>query len=208
MINNFFKSSPQGIARAREIICAGGIIAFPTETYYGLGADAWNRAALEKLFEVKKRRADKPLLLLIAQQIWLPNLVKKISPVAEKLMSHFWPGPLTLIFEAAENLPEILIAGTGKVGIRISSNPVAQALVEAIGGPITATSANRSGEASLRDPEQVRLFLGENLGGILDGGITPGGSESTILDVTGEWPYLIRPGSIATSKLFSVISSP
>ena len=208
MKNNIFKADEQGITQAREIICGGGIIAFPTETYYGLGADAFDRHALQRLFRVKSRKANKPLLLLIAQRTWLPNLVKKIPSLAEKLMGHFWPGPLTLIFEASENLPEILTAGTGKVGIRISSHPIAKALVEAVGGPITGTSANRSGEASLRDPDQVRVSLGDSVDGVLDGGITPGGTGSTVLDVTGEWPYLIRAGSIATNKLFSVIATP
>jgi L-threonylcarbamoyladenylate synthase len=191
----------QGISRAGEMILQGSVVAFPTETFYGLGADAMDEKALQKIFRIKGRKENRPLLLLVADRTWLPGLVKEIPPRAEHLMEKFWPGPLTLVFEASPRLLPILTANTGKVGLRISSHPVAQALVQAVGRPITGTSANRSGRPSASLPSEVFQALGKKVDAILDAGKTAGGLGSTVLDVSTDWPKIVRPGAISGAEL-------
>ncbi len=172
------KTDPQGIERAAQIILRGGVVAFPTETFYGLGADTLNETALRKIFAMKGRAEDKPLLLLIAEMAWVPRLVRRIPPGAERLMEQFWPGPLTLVFEASSELSPFLTGASGKVGLRVSSHAAALALTRAAGRAITATSANLSGEPSASLPAEVLRSLGESLDAVLDGGKTQGGSEA------------------------------
>jgi L-threonylcarbamoyladenylate synthase len=195
------KADSKGIARASRIILQGGIVAFPTETFYGLGADAGDVGALQKVFQIKGREEHKPLLLLLADRTWVPGLVKKIPAVAGCLMENFWPGPLTLIFEASPHLPILLTGGTGKVGLRISSHPVAQALVQKVGRAITGTSANLSGQPSASLAARVSQALGRQIDVILDGGKTTGGLGSTVLDVTGERLKIIRRGVVPRIQL-------
>jgi len=202
---SILKACPRGIARASRIILRGGVVAFPTETFYGLGADAGNIQALEKVFQAKGREEHKPLLLLLADRTWISGLVKEIPMVAESLMKNFWPGPLTLIFEASPHLSLLLTGGTGKVGLRISSHPVAQALVQKVGQAITGTSANLSGQPSASLVAEVFRGLGGEIDAILDGGQTAGGLGSTVLDVTGERPRIIRRGAIPGSQLASFL---
>jgi len=183
------------------MIREGEVVAFPTETFYGLGADAFNVRALQKVFRIKRREKNKPLLLLVADRTWLSALVKGIPPVAEHLMERFWPGPLTLVFEASPHLPDVLTAKTGKVGVRVSAHPVASALVEAVDGPITGTSANLSGQVSPSTAAEVLAALRERLGAVLDGGKTRGGLGSTVLDVSNATPRIIRQGAIPREDL-------
>jgi L-threonylcarbamoyladenylate synthase len=195
------KADPQGIKKAGQLILHGKVVAFPTETFYGLGADALDVEALQKIFRVKGREANKPLLLLVADRSWLPGLVKNISPRAEPLMERFWPGPLTLVFEAAAHLPPLLTANTGKIGLRISSHPVAQALVRVVGRAITATSANVSDQPGASLAGEVFQALGKKIDAILDGGKTAGGLGSTVVDVSEVPPKIIRQGAISHSEL-------
>lgn len=195
------KADPPGIEEAAQTILQGGVVAFPTETFYGLAADALNEKGLQKIFRIKGREETKPLLLLVEDRSWVPGLVRKISPLAERLMEKFWPGPLTLLFEASTQLPVILTANTGKVGLRISSHPVAQSLVHAVGRAITATSANLSGQASISNAEEVFRALGGKLDAILDGGKTAGGLGSTVLDVSGISTQILREGVISRRDL-------
>ncbi len=195
------KAGPRGIAGASRIILRGGVVAFPTETFYGLGADAGNVKALEKVFQAKGREPHKPLLLLVADPTWVSGLVKEIPAVAESLMNRFWPGPLTLIFEASHRLSPLLTGGTGKVGLRISSHPVAQALVRRVGKAITGTSANLSGQPSASLAAEVLRGMGGEIDAILDAGQTAGGLGSTLLDVTGERLKIIRRGASPGSQL-------
>ena len=195
------KSDPRGIKKAAQIILRGGVIAFPTETFYGLAADALTEAALKKIFQVKKREEGKPLLLLIADQSWLKGLVQNISPLAERLMNRFWPGPLTLVFNASPQLSPLLTADTGKIGIRLSPHPVTQALVQAVGRAITGTSANLSGQPGTLTAREVFQSLGESLDAVLDGGKTAGGPGSTVLDVSDPSPQIIRDGMIPRNEL-------
>lgn len=195
------KADPQGIGKAGQLILGGKVVAFPTETFYGLGADALDVQALQKIFRIKGREENKPLLLLVADRTWLPGLVKRISPRAERLMERFWPGPLTLVFEAAAHLPSIITAHTGKVGLRISSHPAAQVLVQVVGRAITATSANVSGQPSVSLAGEVFQALGKKIDAILDGGKTVGGLGSTVVDVSGVSPKIIRQGAIPQAEL-------
>ena len=195
------KTDPQGIGKAGQLILGGKVVAFPTETFYGLGADILDAQALQKIFRIKGREENKPLLLLVADRIWLPGLVKRISPRAERLMERFWPGPLTLVFEAGPHLSPILTANTGKVGLRISSHPVARALVQTVGRAITATSANVSGQPSISLAGEVFQVLGRKIDALLDGGKTAGGCGSTVVDVSDVSPKIIRPGAIPQAEL-------
>jgi L-threonylcarbamoyladenylate synthase len=195
------KPDPRGIKKAAQIILQGGIIAFPTETFYGLAADALNEAALKKIFRVKKREEGKPLLLLIADKSWLKGLVQNVSPLAERLMDRFWPGPLTLVFNASLQLSPLLTADSGKIGIRLSPHPVTQALVQAVGRAITGTSANLSGQPGTLTAREVFQSLGESLDAVLDGGKTAGGPGSTVLDVSAPSPQIIREGMISRTEL-------
>ena len=195
------KPDPQGIKKAAQILLQGGIIAFPTETFYGLAADVLNEAALKKIFQVKKREEGKPLLLLIADKSWLKGLVQNISPLAERLMNRFWPGPLTLVFNASAQLSPLLTADTGKIGIRLSPHPVTQALVQAVGRAITGTSANLSGQPGTLTAREVHQSMGESLDAVLDGGKTAGGPGSTVLDVSDPSPQIIREGMIFRNEL-------
>ena len=194
-------ANSRGIKKAAEIILQGGVVAFPTETFYGLAGEAGNEAALKKIFQAKGREEGKPLLLLVADKSWLPGLVQGSPPLAERLMNQFWPGPLTLVFKASPPLSLLLTASTGKIGIRVSSHPVAQALVQAVGRPITGTSANLSGQPSASSAREVFQSLGGNLEAILDGGRTAGGPGSTVLDISGPSPRIIREGAITGKEL-------
>jgi L-threonylcarbamoyladenylate synthase len=205
MSQSFLKANSKGIAKASQIILQGGVVAFPTETFYGLGADILDLKALQKVFQIKGREEHKALLLLVADRTWLPGLVKKIPPVAEQLIETFWPGPLTLVFDSSPHLPSILTANTGKVGLRISSHPVAQALVRAVGRAVTATSANVTGQPSASLASEVFQTLGRQVDAILDGGKTVGGLGSTVLDVSGVLPKIIRQGAVSRKELASFL---
>ena len=162
------------IQRAGEIIVAGGVVAFPTETVYGLAALASQHEAVERVYLLKDRSLGKSLSILVADPTQLQEWVETIPTEAHRLMKRFWPGPLTLVFHAGKHLPAILTAGTGKIGVRISSHPVAHALVLAVGAPITATSANTSGASSCRSAKEVLSQLGSNLEVVLDVSSTGG----------------------------------
>ncbi len=184
------------LARAVDIIRAGGVVAFPTETYYGLAVDPFNRRALARLFRIKKRLADKPILTVINDVSQLSLLAREIPPPFLPLMNRFWPGPLTLIFGALENLPTALTGNTGTVGVRFSSHPMAQALVRAYDGPVTATSANISGVDAAINALGVRQQFGGGIDYILDGGETAGRQGSTIIAFDNKKTRLIRAGAV------------
>lgn len=185
------------IIKAAKIIKSGGIVAFPTETSYGLGASIFYPDSLERIFKIKKRDEDKPLLLLLPDTTHLDILVSNIPAVADEIMRKFWPGPVTLIFSAKVGIPWQITAKTNKVGIRISSNPWALALVKEVGHPITATSANTAGTDSCNSAEDVRKNLSDPAPDyVLDGGKTTGGNPSTIIDVSVDPLRVVRKGAI------------
>jgi L-threonylcarbamoyladenylate synthase len=169
------------VKKAVSLLRQGGLIAFPTETYYGLGVDPLNTGALERLFAVKQRAAEKPVLVLVAGEDQVPVLAADIPAPCRRLMACFWPGPLTLVFPARPALPELLTGGTGTIGIRHSPHPLADRLLHAFGGPITATSANRSGAPPATTAAAVKDAFGAEVDLILDGGTTPGGAGSTLV---------------------------
>ncbi|MCD6319717.1 MAG: threonylcarbamoyl-AMP synthase [Candidatus Desulfofervidaceae bacterium] len=185
-----------GIEKAAAIIKKGGIIAYPTETFYGLGVNALDEKAVNKLFIVKKRPTSKPISILISDLNWLQKLVKRVPPVAEELISQYWPGPLTIVFEAAESVLKNLTAGTGKIAIRISSHPLAQRLVQLTSTPITATSANLFQMPPPISPEEIDEEIKRHIDAILNGGKTSGGMPSTIIDVTIQPPVILRKGAV------------
>jgi L-threonylcarbamoyladenylate synthase len=189
------------VEKAAGCLRSGGLVAYPTESFYGLGADATNRKAIERLFVVKKRAPHRPILILISSMDMLDRCVTSPPPVAHPLIEAFWPGGLTLVFEASPTIPSLLTANTGKIGVRLSSHPVATALTRALGTPVTGTSANISGEPACRRGEEVLSALGEGVDIILDGGMTPGGMGSTILDVTADPPQILREGMVPGEKL-------
>ena len=198
-------TSGKAIETIRSTLNSGGVIAFPTDTFYGLGADPFNPGALSKVFQIKQRPADKPLLVLIHSKNQVADLTEHITPLAKTLMEHFWPGPLTLLFKSASDLPGELTAGTGKIGIRLSAHSFTHQLLKALKYPLTAPSANISGTEELRTAEEVASILGNKLDLIVDGGPTPGGKTSTVLDTTTIPPTLLREGAISRNDLESVL---
>jgi L-threonylcarbamoyladenylate synthase len=189
------------VPSAVRILKRGGVIAYPTETFYGLGCDATLPKAVQKLFELKGRPADNPIPVLIHSREALPYWVRDVPEGVEALMEKCWPGPLTLVFWAKEGLPGGLLAGTGKIALRISSHPLARSLVHGLGLPLTTTSANRSGSPPARSAEEVRNAF-QNIEGIVDGGVLPPSRGSTILDVTVDPPKILREGEISREALF------
>ncbi len=178
----------------------GGIVAFPTETYYGLAVDPDCASAVQKLFKVKNRNTDKPLLLLIENIEQLDSIVREVPPQYLPLIKKYWPGPLTLIFRSKSNLNQQITGYTGTVGVRISPHPIAQALVTRLGRPITATSANISGISPARSAQEVAKTLGNDVDYIIDGGQANGGLCSTILSVKDGKLILLRYGQIDLSE--------
>ncbi len=185
---------------AVEHLHRGGIVAFPTETYYGLAVDPDYAPAVTKLFAAKKRQEHKPLLLLIEKKEQLAALVQEVPQLYVSLMNRFWPGPLTLVFNAQSHVNRQITGHTGTVGIRISPHPVAEQLVRRMGKPITATSANISGLSPARSPQEVIAMLGNRVDYIVDGGITGGGLCSTVVGIKNSRLCLLRRGQIILSE--------
>jgi L-threonylcarbamoyladenylate synthase len=184
------------LREAARVLARGGLVAFPTETFYGLGAAALDPAAVRRVFEIKGRPASMPLLVLIESAAGLRHVVAEVPERARALIAHHWPGPLTLVFRAAPHLPEELTAGTGTVGVRVPDHPVPRKLVAHLGAPVTAPSANRTGEAPPTTAEAVLTHFAGALDLVLDAGATPGGAPSTVVDVTVDPPRVIRQGAI------------
>jgi L-threonylcarbamoyladenylate synthase len=193
------------IQRAADIVQRGGVVAFPTETSYGLGASIRQIEALERIYVIKKRPRHKPLLILISDTSDLILLVSRVPPAAVTLMERFWPGPLTMLLPARPGLPWPLCADTAKVGVRISSHSWAHSLVTILGNPMTATSANLSEHPTTYRAEEVadqlRSFPPDY---ILNGGPTSGGPPSTIIDVCTDPPEIVREGAISPKDIRDV----
>jgi L-threonylcarbamoyladenylate synthase len=180
----------------RDVICAGGVIAYPTDTVYGLGADPKNAGAVRKLFGIKGRQADQPILLLIKDASEVRDWASEVNPAAERLMKKFWPGPLTLVFKAKPNVMAELTGGTGTIGLRVPGNALTRQLLAALGTALTGTSANISGRPSLCTAREASEVIGGMVDLVLDGGRAEGGNPSTVVDVSTERPKVIREGAI------------
>ena len=190
---------------AAKIIQKGGLVAFPTETVYGLGADALNSDAVLALFEAKKRPLDNPPIVHVANQSEVNRLVQEVPEKAELLMEKFWPGPLTLVFKRSSLMPNVTVAGLDTVAIRMPKHKVALALIKQSGLPIAAPSANLAGKPSPTTAKHVYDDLNGRIDVILDGGATNIGVESTVLDVTVDPPMILRPGGTSFEELLKVL---
>ncbi len=182
---------------ALRILENGGIVAYSTESFYALGVIATNGDAVKRLFELKRRPADKPLPIIVGDTETLGAIVKSIPERAKGLMERYWPGPLTLIFEGLDSIPALLTGGTGKVAVRIPGRSAALNLAEALKIPLTATSANPSSKPPAIDPEEVADYFRDKVDLIIDSGKSPGGKPSTIMDVTVNPPEILREGRIS-----------
>ncbi|HHW58109.1 MAG TPA: threonylcarbamoyl-AMP synthase [Clostridia bacterium] len=192
---------------AAKVIREGGLVAFPTETVYGIGANSFNEDAVKKIFIAKGRPQDNPLIVHIAELEQIYDLVKEVPQKAKILMKNFWPGPLTLIFMKSERVPSINTAGMNTVAIRMPSNPIAHLLIKRAQVPISAPSANVSGKPSPTDASHVIEDLYGRVDVIIDGGKCDVGVESTVLDLTEEIPVILRPGAITLEMLKEVIGN-
>jgi L-threonylcarbamoyladenylate synthase len=191
---------------AQTVLKRHGIIAAPTETFYALAANPFQAEALARLFALKDRGPEKPVLVMIAGPAMLPQVVREIPEVATRLMARFWPGPLTIIFPSLPQLPRLLTGGTGTIGVRQPRQSLTCRLITALGHPITGTSANRAGRRPLVQADEVAREFGGHLDLILDAGPCPGGLPSTIVDVTQAVPRLVRAGAIPTEDLAEIMS--
>ncbi len=189
------------INEAADIIRCGGVVGFPTRCLYGLGADALNAEAVDRVFELKQRPADNPILVLINHISQLQKLVKRIPALATDLVDQYWPGKITLVFEAAEKLPVNLTAGSGKIGIRMPGHAVARALVNAVQAPVTGTSANLSGNPGCHRLNDLEPQIARGLDLILDAGDLKGGKGSTVVDVSTNRLQIIREGAVSAQEL-------
>ncbi|PIP70149.1 MAG: threonylcarbamoyl-AMP synthase [Nitrospirae bacterium CG22_combo_CG10-13_8_21_14_all_44_11] len=187
------------LKRAVEILNNGGIVAFPTETFYGLGVRFDMENSLRKLYELKKRPKEKPMPLIIGSRASLSMLAASVNEIAESLMDKFWPGPLTLLLKAKKGLSSYLTADTGRIAVRIPGESTALYLAREAGFPITATSANISGMPPAEDADAVIRYFGEKIDMVIYGGRTAGGLSSTIADVTDKKIKIVREGAIARS---------
>jgi len=193
------------IHKAAEIIRRGGLVAFPTETVYGLGADAFNPMAVARVFEVKQRPLFDPLIVHIGDRSEINKLVKEIPYDAERLIERFWPGPLTLVLFKKDNVPDIVTSGLQTIAVRMPKHEMTLKLIQVAGTPIVGPSANPFGYLSPTRAQDVREQLGDQIDFILDGGPCEVGVESTILSFAEEKPKLLRPGGIPLEEIESII---
>ena len=199
--------SAEVIQTAAKILQEGGLVAFPTETVYGLGGNGLDSAACEKIYLAKGRPSDNPLILHISEFEELNPIVREISPAAQKLMDAFWPGPLTMVFPKSDIVPEKATGGLDTVAVRFPSHPVARAIIRAAGLPIAAPSANSSGKPSPTRASHVEFDLNGKIDMIIDGGAAEWGLESTIVDVSGEVPMILRPGAVTKEMMEKVVGT-
>ena len=187
--------APELIAEAVRVLREKGVIIYPTETLYGLGANPLSPEAMKRLYAIKGRAAAKPIPFLIKDRKMLASLVEAVPPLGRELMERYWPGPLTLIFRAKKGLAPPLRGKDGFIGLRISSHPIARRIVEAMDAPLTSTSANLAGEADITDCDMMVQLFGNQVDLILDSGKVPG-IGSTVVDLTVEPPRIVRQGMI------------
>lgn len=195
----------EDLKHAAGIIKSGGIVAFPTETVYGLGANGLDTEAVEKIFKAKGRPADNPLILHVCALSQVESLVEEISDTARMCMAQFWPGPLTILFKRSELVPDIVSAGLDTVAIRMPDNGIALKLIELSETPIAAPSANLSGRPSPTSFKHVKEDMMGKIDMIIDGGSTGIGLESTVLDLSGDLPMILRPGGVTIEQLKNLI---
>jgi len=196
-------AAPQrdAIEEAAKWILAGRVVAIPTDTLYGLAVDPWSAVAVDALFAAKDRPAERAIPLIASDRAQVETAIGPLSPTAARLADRGWPGPLTLVVPAPPALAAAVTGGTGTVGVRVPNHDVARAIARLAGRPITATSANLSGEPATDDPDRVEASLGDRIQMLVDVGRTAGGPPSTIVDVTGAAPRLLRAGAVAWDEI-------
>jgi L-threonylcarbamoyladenylate synthase len=202
-----YGSSPDNIAFAANVLRSGGLVAFPTETVYGLGADAANERAVMTVFSTKGRPADHPLIVHLATAAEMTRWARDIPDDAWRIAERFWPGPLTLILRRAPGVLDAVTGGQDTIGLRVPAHPVALALLKAFGGGIAAPSANRFGRISPTSAAHVLAEFGHSLPCVIDGGRCEIGLESTILDLSGASPRVLRPGAITPATLNQILNT-
>lgn len=202
------ESREQAFSRCREAIRAGGIIAYPTDTFYGLGVDPRDERAVRRLFEVKGRSESRPILLLIPDADAVNAWAAGVSTSAHLLMHRFWPGPLTLVFAARPDVLPQLTGGLGRIGLRVPGDERTRSLLRFLGCGLTGTSANRSGGRNPRTAAEVNRDIGDRIDLILDGGPSKAAAPSTVVDASTEPPRIIRRGALDVADLFAQRSSP
>ncbi len=193
------------LGEVRAVIMAGGVAAIPTETFYALAAHPFREDALARLFALKERPPEKPVLLLVSSPEMVLEVAAAIPEAARRLMDHFWPGPLTIIFPARPRLSPWLTGDTGTIGVRLPAQELTRRLVAATGLPVTGTSANRTGKAPLTLAVEVEREFGAELDLVLEAGPCPGGAPSTVVDATRRPPRLVRPGALPAARLAAVL---
>jgi len=198
--------APDIIARAAEIIAGGGVVVFPTRSLYGLGANALNENAVDRVFKIKERPPEKPVLILIDSISDLDNIVREVPPAARRIIETFWPGGVTLVLHARPDLPRNLTAGTGKIGVRLPLHPVSRRLLNEAKAPITGTSANLSGQAGCGKISDIDPQVLNSVDMTLDAGTLIGGPGSTVVDVTISPPRVLREGLVPAPKILEAIS--
>lgn len=189
------------VEEVARLVRRGGVVAIPTDTLYGLAADPGNASAVDRIFALKGRQAGQALPLVAADRDQVVAYVGALGPLADRLAARFWPGPLTLVVAAPPQLAPGVTGGTATVGIRVPAHAATRALCAACGHPLTATSANRSGEPATESPEVVAASLGDRLDALFDAGSTSGGAPSTLVDTTGAQPRLLRAGAISWEEI-------
>ncbi len=194
------KPRRSALEAAAKVLAEGGVVVLPTETVYGIACDAFNEAAAERVFKAKGRRKGNPLPVLVAARTHLARLVRHVPVVARPLMRRFWPGPLTLVMDAHPDVPLIVTAARGCVGVRLPDHPIATSLARRV-GPLACTSANYSGENAAKSPDELDPRLLKHVDLVLDAGRTRIGVASSVLDLTGSAPRLLREGTVTARMM-------
>lgn len=192
------------IAKAVRILRGGGVIAFPTDTLYGLGADVFSTTAVNRVFAIKSRPAGMALPVLLGSMKDLRKVALTIPETGQELINAFWPGPLTLVLKRSTNLPPAVVGGGDTVAVRMPDHPIAMAIAKGLDGPITGTSANTSGDADLLTGEELDRTLGDKVDLVVKSGPTPMGSASTVVDLTGDTPTVLRVGKLELAMIQTV----
>ncbi len=201
-------SAPQDapLLLAAEVVQAGGVIVYPTDTIYGIGSNAWNPVAVTRVQEIKKRTESKPILIIVESIEAAYGVTDEVTDLAREMMRTFWPGPLTLVMKASTHLPQALTLDRGTIGVRMPSSKTCLRLLALCGCPLTSTSANISGEKTPETAADIERALGPGIDLFLEGGLLPPSAPSTVLDVTGARPRLIREGALSYDQLITVTS--
>ncbi len=207
MLANLPPDIQQQVDRGISILKRGGIVAFPTDTVYGLGAWANLHQAVERVYQVKERPRNMALPLLLAHTLQISEVAEPVPPIAWRLAHNFLPGALTIVLHKSNSVPDIITGGGSTVAVRIPAHPIPVALANGLGEPIVGTSANLSGRPSPLTADEVYAQFGDKIDLVINGGRCPGGRESTIIDVTGETPVVLREGAISTEELRKVCGS-